>query len=323
MLYVKLLLQRKFNKHYLSYKQEKILAQVKETSFFSVAIAILWKALVLGFFGLLIAIPFYIMIVFSLSSNEYINDAPGNYLVLWPNGFHTENYADAISKGYWQSLLMTSIVTILSIIFKLFFSLFFGYAFSIKNWRFKKLFWWLFLSLLILPDSALIVGQFKSIVLLSWRELPTVVISLFLPFVASVFSGYMFRNAFEAIPDRIKEAALVDGCNNLRYLVKVAMPMVQPTTLTVLILTAFASWNAYLWPLLILDPNDVKEYTVLNLFLFKVGIPEDSEVAERIVLQGAKMAGNILVILPTFAAFFVFRSKIMGSISRQGKSIKG
>jgi multiple sugar transport system permease protein len=40
----------------------------------------------------------------------------------------------------------------------------------------------------------------------------------------------MFKNAFEAIPDRIKEAALVDGLNNRAFFFKVAMPMVSPTT---------------------------------------------------------------------------------------------
>lgn len=51
----------------------------------------------------------------------------------------------------------------------------------------------------------------------------------------------MFRNAFEAIPDRTKEAAMVDGSSSLGYFFRIALPMIQPTTLTVVILTAFAS----------------------------------------------------------------------------------
>jgi|GEM_PF-5102905 sn-glycerol-3-phosphate transport system permease len=62
-----------------------------------------------------------------------------------------------------------------------------------------------------------------------------------IPFVASIFNALMFRNAFEAIPGRIKEVAMVDGAVGWRYLFKIAIPMVVPTILTVVILTALAS----------------------------------------------------------------------------------
>jgi multiple sugar transport system permease protein len=51
----------------------------------------------------------------------------------------------------------------------------------------------------------------------------------------------MFKNSFEAIPDQMKESSMIDGASGIIYFLKVAIPMVKTTILTVIVLTAFAS----------------------------------------------------------------------------------
>ncbi|WAM05239.1 ABC transporter permease subunit [Mycoplasmopsis cynos] len=144
-----------------------------------------------------------------------------------------------------------------------------GYAFSLRNWRFKGFIWFLALALLVLPEVALLSGQYSVVIKTNLRSsLFTILLAMVLPFSASIFNTVMYKNAFEAIPGRIKEVSLVDGASGLKYLFKVAFPMVIPTTLTIVILTALASWNAYLWPSLINSEN--KNWQLISVWLFKV-----------------------------------------------------
>lgn len=82
----------------------------------------------------------------------------------------------------------------------------------------------------MIPEVALLFGQYQVVVDLNLRVGPNVVMAMILPFIASVFSAFMFKNAFEVIPDRTKEAAYVDGTSPIKYFLRIAVPMVTPTT---------------------------------------------------------------------------------------------
>ena len=275
----------------------------------------LFKALILCFFGMLILFPFYYMISIALMTKDETRTTDIN---LVPATAQWENFNQAMIAGYWDAVLITAIVTALSIVIKVMVTMLMGYAFSLRNWRFKKLVWTFFIMLLMIPEVALLYGQYKVIVDLNLQVGYQIIIALFLPFIASVFSAFMFRNAFEAIPSRIKEAAFVDGTRPIKYFVKIAMPMVIPTTWTVAILTGFAAWNSYIWPTLLLSGTS---FDVINTWLFKTGM--EGFGGDSRVMMNVRMAAAILAILPMFFVYFVFRTRIMRAISRQGSAIKG
>lgn len=266
----------------------------------------------------------------------------GSTSSIWPNGWELgSNLKKALSPkgtglwpwekgwdtGYVYSFLITFINVLVSIALKIFVTMLLGYAFSLKKWYGKEFIWFILMALLVLPEVALLAGQSsvvesmkKSFAITSKAKTSQYAFYVFviaIPFVASVFNALMFRNAFEAIPGRIKEVAMIDGVVGWKYLFKIAIPMVSPTTLTVIILTTLASWNSYLWPSLV-----ATGYPVMSVWLFNTGI-EQIEGGNDIVLKNIKMAGAVLVILPMFIFYFLFRTKIMNSISRQGSTIKG
>lgn len=240
----------------------------------------------------------------------------------WTNYSTAANTKARGNSDYWSAFALTFANVIFSIIVKIFITLFAGYAFSLKKWRGKNILWAILMGLLILPEVALLSGQYK--VVTEWNNVMALrnnfigaMVIIAVPFVASIFNALMFKNAFESIPSRIKEVALVDGAAGAKYLFKIAIPMVTPTTLTVVILTALAAWNSYLWPALALG----SDYFIISTWLFHVGRDESSGVP--IVLQSIKMAGAVLVIIPMFIFYFAFRKRIMNAISRQGSTIKG
>ncbi|MDC4163256.1 carbohydrate ABC transporter permease [Mycoplasma bradburyae] len=310
----------KINKNY-----ERVSLEIKDTSWKTIILGFLFKSLILLFFGLIIIFPFYFMLVVALAPDKQVLDQ--RKPILWPDSFNFNNFARVLNEGgYWSALFVTAFITALSVILRLFFTMTFGYAFSLRNWKFKKVVWLFYLSILILPESALLIGQFRTITLLEWNDRadPKILISLVTPYVASIFSGYMFKNAFEAIPGRIKESALIDGCGGAKFFFKVAIPLVKPTIWTVTILTSFAAWNSYLWPLLLLDSQS-KFFNVINLWVIRQGIDPNSDPdGQIIILSNLRMAATILAIVPMFIVYFIFRKQIINAVGKRGNStIKG
>ncbi len=240
--------------------------------------------------------------------------------ISWIN-YWKASHTKAGAGGYWLSFAITFTNVLFSIVTKIFITMLAGYAFSIKTWKGKKILWNLFIMLLVLPEVALLTGQYIVITRLDQytnikKTFMGIVAVIALPFIASIFNALMFRNAFESIPSRIKEVAMIDGAVGPRYFFKIAAPMVTPTTLTIIILTALASWNSYLWPALVSS----NQFSVMSVWIFNAGVDPDQPDKHKVNL---KMAAAVLAILPMFFTYFIFRKRIMTSISRQGSTIKG
>ena len=253
------------------------------------------------------------MISSSLMTNAEATDTKVTHL--FPAKPQWGNYLDAFKDGYWSAIMYSFGIVALTLVFKITVTILMGYAFSLKKYRGKKAIWYFFLSLMMLPEVALMSGQYQMIVKLGWQAGSGILLGLFVPFVASIFSAVMFKNAFESIPDRTKEAAMVDGATGLTYFLKIALPMIRPTTLTVIILTAFSSWNSYMWPALLLQGKDIQ---TIPTWVFLTGRDANGDL-----IMPIRMAGTVLAILPMLLVYFGFRGRIMKAISRQGSAIKG
>lgn len=325
-------------------KRDLVTQQVQDSSLFNLIFKSFLKIVTLSFFGLIILIPFAYMLLLSIMSNnqaQLLQNGQASIIPQeWNLGTNLKSASEGNGGGFWPwqaqwqkgylfSFLLTFSNVLLSIVLKIFITMLLGYAFSLKTWRGKNFVWFILMSLLVLPEVALLSGQYWVTVRVKnfSKDLPgadTAFAEFFLhlfliaiPFVASIFNALMFKNAFESIPTRIKEVAMIDGAIGLKYLFKIAVPMVAPTTLTIIILTTLASWNSYLWPNLVAGTD----YRVMSVWLFGVG--KDTSTVDERVWNNIKMAGALLVILPMFIFYFVFRKRIMGAISRQGSTIKG
>lgn len=133
---------------------------------------------------------------------------------------------------------------------------------------------------------------------------------LILPSVTSVFYIYLLKENFEQIPDSLYYAAKVDGTSDLKYLLKVMIPISKPTLITVTILKVIECWNSYVWPRLITDDADY--YLVSN------GIQEIRENGFGRENIPAMMAAVVVISAPLIVLFLIFRKRIMEGVSRGG-----
>ena len=265
--------------------------------------------LLLSLWALIVLFPFYWMVLTSLKSySAYNSEYIPRFYTLAPT---LQNYADAFtSVPLGRYFLNTLIFTLSTTFLMLAVIILAAFAFSRLNFRGRNLAFAAFLSLMMIPNELVIITNFITITNLDLRN---TFAGLILPSVTSVFYIYLLKENFAQIPDQLYYAAKVDGTSDLKYLLKVMVPICRPTLITIAILKVIECWNSYVWPRLITD--DEMYYLVSN------GIQTIRESGFGRENIPAMMAAVVVISVPLIALFLIFRNKVMEGVSRGG--IKG
>lgn len=260
----------------------------------------------LVFWALIVLFPFYWMILTSVKSySEYNSEYIPKFFTLSPT---LQNYADAFTAvPLARYFANTVIFTVLTTAIMLVVITLAAFAFARLEFKGKNIAFVLFLSLMMIPNELVIITNFVTITDLNMRNTFQ---GLILPSVTSVFYIYLLKENFEQIPDSLYYAAKVDGTSDLKYLLKVMIPISKPTLITITILKVIECWNSYVWPRLITD--DEKYYLVSN------GIQEIRENGFGRENIPAMMAAVVVISVPLIVLFLVFRKKVMEGVSRGG-----
>ena len=262
--------------------------------------------LFLTVWGLLVLFPFYWMILTSLKSNAtYNSEVVPKFFTLTPT---MENYITAFTEvplaRYFTNTLIYTVITTAAMVLVIVLA---AYAFARLEFRGKNLVFTLFLSLMMIPNELVIITNFVTITNMNLRNTFT---GLILPTITSVFYIYLLKENFEQVPDELYKAAKVDGTGDLKYLMKVMVPICKPTIVTIVILKVIECWNAYVWPRLITDNQAY--YLVSN------GIQEIKESGFGRDNVPAMMAAVVVISVPLIILFLIFHKKIMEGVSRGG-----
>jgi len=260
----------------------------------------------LALWALIVLFPFYWMVLTSVKSFAAYNS---EYIPRFFTDNPTfENYLSAfeavpLGRYFLNTLIFTAATTgaMMLVIIPA------AFAFARLEFRGRNAVFALFLSLMMIPTELVIITNYVTIV--NWNMRNTY-LGLILPSITSVFYIYLLKENFEAIPDELYQAAKVDGTSDLKYLVKVMIPICQPTVVTIIILKVIECWNSYVWPRLI--TYDPRYYLVSN------GIQEIRENGFGRENTPAMMAAVVVISIPLIVLFLVFRKKIMAGVSRGG-----
>lgn len=139
-----------------------------------------------------------------------------------------------------------------------------GYAFARLRFPGSKVVFALLLLTAFIPIEAIIVPLYR---IMQWLGLVSTYPALFLPFACNPFGIFLMRQAFRDIPLEMEEAAKIDGAGPFRVFLTIALPNVKPTLATLVLIQFIWSWNAYLWPLVIMqDPSkQIAQVAIANL----------------------------------------------------------
>lgn len=262
--------------------------------------------ILLTFWALMVLFPFYWMVLTSVKSYSAYNAEwiPQLY-TLHPT---LQNYRDAFTAvplaGYFvNTIIFTVITTALMLVV----TVLAAFGFSRLQFRGRDLAFTLFLSLMMIPNELVVITNFVTITNLDLRNTFT---GLILPSVTSVFYIYLLKENFSQIPDELYYAAKADGASDLKYLLRVMIPICKPTIITITILKVIECWNSYVWPRLITDDQ--------SYFLVSNGIQEIRENGFGRDNIPAMMAAVCVISAPLIVLFLIFRKKIMAGVSRGG-----
>ena len=256
--------------------------------------------------ALVVLFPFYWMILSSIKSYASYN---AEYIPqLYTLAPTLENYVSAftavpLAKYFVNTIIFTLgttgimlVVTVLA-----------AFAFARLQFKGRDLAFTLFLALMMIPSELVVITNFVTVTNMDLRN---TFMGLILPSVTSVFYIYLLKENFAQIPDELYYAAKVDGTSDMKYLLKVMVPICKPTLITVTILKVIECWNSYVWPRLITDD--------MNYFLVSNGIQEIRENGFGRENIPAMMAAVVVISVPLIVLFLIFHKKIMAGVARGG-----
>ncbi|HPJ21268.1 MAG TPA: carbohydrate ABC transporter permease [Clostridia bacterium] len=257
--------------------------------------------------AIIMLFPFFWMITGSLKTYNQITASP---IVWWPAPAQWGNYATALEYApfdtYFVNTVIVSVGTTLSVLIT---SIFAAFAFSRLKFRGRDLIFSILLSTLMIPSQILIITNYVTVAVR--MQLMDTLLALIIPFTASIFYIYLLREFFNQIPEQLYLAAKVDGTSDWRYLWRIMVPNAKNALITIGLFNFIASWNAYIWPLLLTN-SESKRVLSIGLKYFSGEAGTDYELL---------MAAGTIVIAPLLVIYLFFRRYIVEGVARSG--IKG
>ncbi len=275
--------------------------------------------IIMTILALLALFPFIFMFLSSLMTNDQyrgiveIGDMFPRAPLQWVNYQHALLAGGRSGPTFGVALFNTFIVAFGSTALSMIVIILSAYAFAKLKFAGKDLIFSLLLMTMMIPGELFTITNFITI---HNMQLSDTLVALVLPFMISVYYIYLLRNNFKQIPDELYKAAKVDGLSDMKYLIKVMIPLTAPTITSITILKIIGIWNSYIWPQLI---NKNISYQLLSNWMAAAGHPATGDISE--VQIPIKMAAATIITIPLLIAFLCFRKYIMRGISKSG--IKG
>jgi multiple sugar transport system permease protein len=205
---------------------------------------------------------------------------------------------DTFGAGIWHHTLHSLIVSVATVLLTVAISLLAGYGFSRYRFPFKNVLFILIIATLMIPFQSILTPLFIILSRLGLNNslfgLTLVYVTLQLP-----FSVFMMRNAFDAVPKEIEEAARIDGARDLGLLARVLFPLVLPGVVTVAIFAFLNAWNEFFAALVLLSSNEKFTLPVLMTAV------RSSRMGA--IDWGAVQAGVVVMVIPCLLVFLLLQ----------------
>ncbi|MDJ1114557.1 MULTISPECIES: carbohydrate ABC transporter permease [Microbacterium] len=274
-------------------------------------------------FGIIFMFPLVFMFVSSLKPDAQILQDVDSPMAFVPAGdISLDNYFGVFDRVPVAQFLFNSIfITVLTVGLGLIVNSMAGFALSRLRWKGRAVVMAMVIATLIVPFETIAVPMVYWV-----AQLPTLVMEggllkydfgwlntyevQIVPFVANAFSIFLFAQYFSTIPTSLDEAARIDGASWFTIYRRILVPLSGPAFATVAILTFLPAWNQYLWPLMVVQKEELRPVMVGMQYFFQLN-----------TAWGEVMAYTSLITLPVLIVFLIFQRAFVSSIAASG--VKG
>jgi ABC-type glycerol-3-phosphate transport system permease component len=213
--------------------------------------------LLLFFFGALMVMPFYWMMVTSFQTPQKLITFPPTW---WPSPPTLEHFRSAIAQApfllyYRNSLIVAAISVGCSILF----GLFAGYAFAVYRFPLQGFFFILILSTLMVPIQVTSVSLYILMARFGWIDTFPGILA---PNIASAFGVFFMRQTIRGMPLDLIDAARIDGAGEIRIVLTIITPLVKGVIATIALILFIDSWNDFLWPVIVINSQALRTIPV-------------------------------------------------------------
>ena len=259
----------------------------------------IWAFLILA--ALFILAPTIFMFTASLMPANDILKMPYRWI---PKGFYWQNYWQGISgndgsfiyiKNIFNSLVVSSVVSASTVLF----SALAGFGLAKYYFKGRTLVFMIIMATMMIPFEAIMIPLYLVTTKLGIQDS---YVGLIAPFLVNAFGVFLMRQFFITFPDEMLDAARIDGASELMIFRTIILPNSIPAIATLAILTFKAQWDNLLWPLLVVQSEEMK---TIPLYIVKF-------MAEKHTDEGAMMAVAAMASIPILIVFFKLSKYFLG-----------
>jgi len=268
-----------------------------------IAFAVFWYVF-LGCAAIVVIMPYVWMISTSLKSTAEIFTYPPTWI---PREWHFRNYVDAwhaapFGRYFFNSVFVAVAVTVGQLVT----CSLAAYAFARMEFKGKNIAFAVFLSTTMISTQVTLIPSYLVLKELDWLD---TYMALIMPFLASAFGIFMLRQAFMAIPKDLEDAAKMDGCGRLRFLVQIILPLTKPMLAAQALFAFMGNWNSYLWPLIVTTSRSLRTLQIgLRYFVGQEGGTQ----------WGIFMAATVFVSVPVVLFYLLVQKSFVEGVTMSG-----
>lgn len=279
------------------------------------------------FFMLLFCLPLLFMISSSLKDPQAIFADVKSWKAFFPVGdVNFDQYLGVFERlpmgqFVFNSLFVSGVVVILG----LFVNSLAGFAIARLKFKGQNTLLVFLIATLVVPFETIampLLVLVNSLPRLDWENgtleitigwLNTYLVQI-MPFIAGGFSIFLFVQYFKTIPKELDEAAIIDGASYFSIYWRIIVPLAGPAFATSAILSFLSIWNAYLWPVMVVQTESLRPVQVgLDYFW--------ASTSEEGTQWGEIMAYSTMITLPILIIFVIFQRAFVASVASSG--VKG
>ena len=245
-------------------------------------------------FVMLLPLLYAVSIAFMPSGELFTTE-----LNLIPQSPTVQNFIDAFTnvpliRFILNSFVMAGCITIGQIIT----CALAAFAFSFLEFKGKGILFMIVMATMMVPGEATIISNYLTVGNLGMLDTYPVLI---VPYLTSAMGIFLFRQFYMSFPISLYESAKLDGCSNLKFIVRILIPLTKSAIGAMAVYTFINAWNMYMWPLLVTGSNEMRTVQIGISMLNSV----DSQSLTMMV------AGVVIVIIPSISIFIVGQKQLI------------
>ncbi|MEW5871509.1 MAG: carbohydrate ABC transporter permease [Chloroflexota bacterium] len=255
-----------------------------------------YAVLIIGLVGTLL--PFFYIMISSLKTEAELRQTPPDFFPRQPTLKHYTTILTDKDIPLAKNLFNSVFVSVSRVAITLFTSSFAGYIFAKYHFRGKNLAFGIILVQIMIPFQVVMIPNYLLVVKLGLIDS---LWALIIPAFVDAYGIFMMKQFIESMPTELMDAARIDGASEFGIYSRVILPQMGPPLASLGIFTFMATWNDYLWPLIVLTSPEKRTIPLLVVWF----------QTQHVSNQGLVLAASILTLLPIFFVYIFLQRWIV------------